>query len=128
MSHDLETRAGLDPLARLHAKRDELVQRSASLYARFGAYGTAEARRKSALALAAMQVRQAVEGKITEKAIDDAAHVHPTYLAYLDEMEEGRATWLVLENQTQNVTDEIARGPALARFAAAELSLTPRGV
>lgn len=123
MSADLETRAGLDPLARLHAERDELVRRAASLYARYGAWGTAEARRKSALALAAMQIRAAAKSKMTERAIEDEARNHPTYLTCLDEMEDGRATWLVIENQIQSVTDQIQRGPAILRFAAAEMGL-----
>lgn len=127
MSRDLEARAGADDLAALHAKRDTLVKAAANLYARFGAFGTAEARRKSALALAAMQVREAATERMTEKAIEDASRNHPTYLAYLDEMEEGRATWLILENQIQSITDAIQRGPALLRYAAAEVSLRQGG-
>lgn len=127
MSRDLETRAGLDDLSALHAKRDTLVKAASNLYARFGPFGTAEARRKSALALAAMQVREAATERMTEKAIEDASRNHPTYLAYLDEMEEGRATWLIMENKIQSITDVIARGPSLARFAAAEVGLRQGG-
>jgi hypothetical protein len=127
MSHDLEARAGLDDLSALHAERNTLVQLGANLYARYGPFGTSEARRKSALALAAMQVRAAATEKMTEKAIEDASRNHPTYLACLDAMEEGRADWLVLENKIQNITDHIQRGPALIRYAVAEMSLTQGG-
>ena len=127
MGKDLEARAGLDDLSALHAKRDALVKTASNLYARFGPFGTAEARRKSALALAAMQVRADATERLTEKAIEDASRTHKTYLACLDEMEDGRATWLVLENKIQNITDVIQRGPALARFAAAEVGLRQGG-
>jgi hypothetical protein len=117
---DFEDRIGIEPIDVLLAKREHLVKLAAGLYAVWGPFGTGEARRKSALALAAMQVRESAESKMTEKAIEDASRNHPTYLSFLDAMEDGRARWLMAENDIQAVGDTIFRGQSLVRAYASE--------
>jgi hypothetical protein len=117
---DLETRIGIAPLDHLLAEREQLVREAASLYALYGPFGTAEHRRKVALALAELQVRAEATEKMTEGKVDAMARTHPTYLAFLDGMEAGRAEWLVTETRIQGITDQIARGNALTRYAATE--------
>lgn len=120
---DIESRVGIESLDSLLHERSELVKKAASLYAMYGPFGTIEHRRKVALALAELQVRSdfaAVGEKVTEGKVDAAARTHPTYLAFLDGMEEGRAEWLITETDIQSITDRINRGNHLTRYAATE--------
>lgn len=117
---DLEDRIGILPLDRLLAQREQVVREAASLYALYGPFGTAEHRRKVALALAELQVRAEATEKMTEGKVDALARTHQTYLAFLDQMEAGRAEWLVTETTIQSITDLITRGNALTRYAATE--------
>ena len=48
------------------------------------------------------------------------ARTHPTYLAFLDGMESGRAEWLVIETQLQAIADKVQRGNGLIRAYASE--------
>jgi hypothetical protein len=120
---DLESRVGIAPLDALLAEREQLVADAASLYALYGPFGTAEHRRKVALALAELQVRAtiAVTGeKATEGKVDAMSRTHPTYLTFLDTLEAGRAEWLMTENAIQSITDRITRGNTLSRYVASE--------
>lgn len=119
----IENRIGIDPIDALIAERDELVRQAAPLYAVYGPHGTAEHRRKVALATAELQVRADLSAsgeKATEGKVDAMARTHPTYLGFLDQMELGRAEWLVTETQIQAITDRIQRGNHLTRYAATE--------
>jgi hypothetical protein len=116
----IESRIGIDPIDELIAERDQLVQEAAPLYALYGPGGTAEHRRKVAQAAAELQVRAEATEKMTEGKIDALGRTHPTYLAYLDSMELGRAEWLVTETKIQAITDRINRGNHLTRYAATE--------
>ncbi len=119
--NDLERRIGLDPIDVLLAKREHLVKLAAGLYAVWGPFGTGEARRKSALALAHLQVRDELgDTKATESRVDAMARTHATYLSFLDAMEDGRARWLMAENDIQAIADTIHRGQALTRAYANE--------
>lgn len=120
---DLESRVGIAPLDHLLAEREQLVADAASLYAVYGPFGTAEHRRKVALALAELEVRAAIAvtgEKATEGKVDAMARTHPIYLGFLDGMAAGRAEWLVTETRIQSITDRISRGNALTRYAATE--------
>lgn len=123
MQADIESRIGVDALDLLLAEREQLVGQAASLYAVYGPYGTAEHRRKVALAASELQVRadlaEAGE-KATEGKVDALARSHPTYLAFLDAMEQGRASWLVTETLIQAIADKIQRGNGLIRAYASE--------
>jgi len=119
----IEDRIGIDPIDALIAERDSLVRRGAPLYAVYGPHGTAEHRRKVALATAELQVRADIAAsgeKATEGKVDAMARVHPTYTTYLDLMELGRAEWLITETKIQAITDKIQRGNHLTRYAATE--------
>ena len=121
--NDFESRIGVDPIDRLLAEREQLVRFAADLYAKWGPFGSGEARRKSALALAHLQVRSdldAKEERATEAKVDAMARTHPTYLSFLDAMEDGRARWLMAENDIQSITDRIHRGQSLVRAYASE--------
>lgn len=123
MRHDIEDRIGIDPLDQLLAEREQLVGQAASLYAVYGPFGTAEHRRKVALAAAELQVRATLTDsgeKATEGKVDAMSRTHPTYLAYLDGLEAGRAEWLVTETKLQAITDRIQRGNVLSRYVASE--------
>jgi hypothetical protein len=118
---DFESRIGVDPIDRLLAEREQLVRFAADLYAKWGPFGSGEARRKSALALAHLQVRNDLGAeKATEAKVDAMARTHPTYLSFLDAMEDGRARWLMAENDIQSITDRIHRGQSLVRAYASE--------
>jgi hypothetical protein len=119
----LESRIGIVPLDELLAERQRLVEQAAAIYARFGPFGTAEHRRKVALATAELQVRAEATEKMTEGKVDALARTHSTYLAFLDSLESGRAEWLVTETQIQAISDSIQRGNALSRYAAQEVRL-----
>lgn len=119
----LEQRVGIEPLDELLAHRAQYVQMASRMHALYGPFGTIEHRRKVALAAAYLQVREdfAASGtKGTEAQIDAHARTHPTYLKFLDEMEKGRAEYLVIENELQSITDRINRGNVLTRYAATE--------
>lgn len=123
MYQAIEARIGIDAIDQLLAQREELVGQSAKLYAVYGPFGSAEHRRKVALALAELQVRAELaerEEKATEGKVDAMARTHPTYLAFLDGLEAGRAEWLVVETQLQGITDRIQRGNVLSRYVASE--------
>ena len=123
MHSDIESRIGVDALDLLLAEREQLVASAAALYAVWGPFGTGEHRRKVALAAAELQVRAdlAVSGeKATEGKVDAMARSHPTYLAFLDGMEAGRAEWLVIETQLQAIADKVQRGNGLIRAYASE--------
>ena len=117
---DIEHRIGIAPIDLLLAQREQLVAEAAPLYAVYGPFGTIEHRRKVALAVAELQVRAEATEKMTEGKVDATARTHPTYLAFLEQMESGRAEWLVTETRIQGITDQIARGNAITRYAATE--------
>jgi hypothetical protein len=117
---EIEKRIGITPIDKLLEYREALVNEAASLYAVYGPFGTAEHRRKVALATAELQVRAEATEKMTEGKVDALARTHPTYLAFLDAMETGRAQWLLAENNLQAVGDQIARENQLVRYATSE--------
>ena len=123
---DIENRVGIVELDELLARRQELTQQAASLYAVYGPFGTCEHRRKVVLATAELQVRSdlaATQEKATEGKVDALARTHSMYLDFLDAMEAGRAEWLVAETKLQAIADHIQRGNALMRYATQEVRL-----
>lgn len=122
----IEDRVGVESIDQLIAERDALVQQAAPLYAICGPFGTAEHRRKVALATAELQIRAelaALGEKATEGKVDAMARTHETYLKFLESMELRRAEWLLIENAIQGITDRIQRGNHLTRYAASEARL-----
>ena len=99
---DLEAKMGIPPLEGLLAERDELVQQVARLRARHGPFGTWDAERKIALEQAAALIRaqSALEQKkVTESALDEAAHTTGSYVDFITTAVSEKADWIVLENR-----------------------------
>jgi len=123
---EMEQRMGLPPIEVLLADRDELVKQVAPLRAKHGAFGTFEALRKIEVAtIAAMKRAEAVaaEKKITEAAVEEAAHADWRYIKFVTEATTEKAEWVVIENRIQSVNDTILRANAVARYLAAEAHL-----
>src|SRR5258706_11605351 len=83
---ELEAKMGIPPLEGLLAERDELVAQVARLRAKHGSFGTWDSERKIALAAAAALVRGQAsleQKRITESAIDEGAHTHPSYVDFI---------------------------------------------
>lgn len=126
---DVESRMGIEPIAKLLARRDQLVSEVSRLRARHGPFGTWDNERKVILATAAavIRARAAADGKkITEAQIEFEAHTAEIYVTFLTESLSEKATWIELENRVQNIADLINRGQAIARYLSAELGLQPR--
>ncbi len=123
---EVEARMGLIPLEELLKERDELISRVARLRARHGTFGSWDSERKVALASAAALVRaQALQEnkKMTESAIDEAAHVHPTYSDFVIASVSEKADWIVLEGQIDGIDFTIRRGDVVGRYLAQEAAL-----
>lgn len=126
---DIERRMGLPALASLLAERDTLVKSVADLRARHGAFGTYNDLRKIQLSTIASMIRaKALEAntKVTEGFIEEQAHAHPDYVAFVTTATEEKARWAVTENQIEAITETVMRGNVLARYLSAEIGLTPR--
>ena len=126
---DVERRLGIMPVEELLAERHALVKRVARLRAAYGAWGTWDAQRKIILASIAQKLRaQAlVNGeRLTEAAIEDAAHADDAYAAFVQRCTEERAQMAVLEDQIEGITARLNRGQVIARYLSMEVSLTPR--
>ena len=123
---ELESRVGITPLEELLAKRAALVGEAAPLRAKYGPGGTWDALRKATVSTIAMKLRAqaTLKGdKVTEAALDQAAHADEAYGALITRATEERAALMILDDQIQAIQDEIQRGNVLGRFAAAELHL-----
>ena len=126
MLSELEERIGIAGLEELLAERRELVEHVANLRARYGAFGSANDLRKIELSRIAQMLRaQAVRDqvKLTEAAIEEAAHADARYVEFVTTATKERAEWSVLEDRIQAIEDRIQRGNMLGRFAASELHL-----
>lgn len=121
---------GITPIDVLLAERALLVKRAARLAAVYGPFGIWDARRKEVLALCALKIRDAeldkpadTRRRLTDKLLDVEAHAHAEYTAFLSRSVEEKASWVVLEDQIQGITERINRGQAVARFLTNELTL-----
>lgn len=111
------------PLEQLQDERRTLVERSATLAARFGPWGVWDAERKVLLSgikalLRAQAVRDKV--KVTEGALDDAAHDHPDYRDFITASTKARAEYITVDRWIQDLTERVNRGQMLGRYAAME--------
>lgn len=123
---EIEARIGLQPLEELLAERDTLVQQVADLRARHGPFGTYQDIRKIQLASIAATLRAkavAEERKLTEAAIDEAAHADGRYVDFVTMATREKAEWAVAENRIQGIGDTIRRANAIAHYLAAEAHL-----
>jgi hypothetical protein len=122
----VEERAGVEPLAALHAERDRLITQAARLRALYSDNRMWEAQRKVQLAVAELKVRDAaVESKtrMTEGKIESLAHTHPEYTAWLARSIEEKATWLILDNKINSLNDRIRNRENEMHWTRAEMGL-----
>lgn len=123
---ELESRIGIACLEELLAERHDLVEQVANLRARYGPFGSANDLRKIELSRIAQIIRaEAVRSgvKLTESAIEEAAHADARYVEHVIVATKERAEWSVLEDRIAAIEDRIQRGNVLGRFAASELAL-----
>lgn len=123
---ELESRIGIDHLDELQARRHELVRDVAGFRAKYGPFGSADNLRKIELSRIAAIIRAAAvrDGvKLTEAAIQEAAHADARYVEHVTRATNERAEHAILEDQIQAIDERIMRGQALARFAASEAML-----
>jgi len=123
---DTERLMGIEPIESLLARREEYVKEAADLRARYGSFGTWDSWRKSQLCTIKVAIRaQMVQAgqKVTEAAIDDAAHAHDDYVSLITEATEGRTELTILEAKIEGIDAVIRRGDAVARYVTAEARL-----
>lgn len=124
---EVETRLGVEPIDRLLAERDGLVEQVATLRARYGGWGTFDHLRKMELARIAGLIRaQSVrdkEGKVTQAEVDDRAHSHPDYRDFITTATTERAQWVKLEAKIENIDATIQRANAVVRYLTSEAKL-----
>ncbi len=124
---DIEDRMGLPSIDKLLAERADLIKRVAPLRARHGNGGTYGDLRKIELSQIAAALRAkavAASTKLTEAAIDEAAHADDRYVKYVTQATTERVDFIEIEDQIQAINDQINRGQAIARYLSAELALT----
>ena len=123
---EIESRMGLPSLESTLAKRQELVEESAMLRAKYGPWGVWDAVRKSRLSAIKMECRaRAVEAsrKVTEAYLDDEAHADDRYVALIEEATLGKARLTELEAKIEETDAIIRRGDMLGRYLTAEMHL-----
>lgn len=86
---------------------------SAGLRARYGAGGTFDADRKTLLCTLRDQFRVNATTKLTEAALDDLAHGHPDYVAFLDNARVERTQLAEYDAQRVALDHRIALAKAL---------------
>lgn len=113
----------IEPLARLHHERRQLVAEFAGLWARHGDGGTFTERRHALRGLLSekyeMQARDKSE-KWTEAGVKRDAEADPQYTALLDEGETQRTRMQIVKNEIENLHDRIRRGNGLMYASGAE--------
>lgn len=118
----LESRAEVDSLEDLHARRRHLLVQLAPLKALHGPFGTWDAKRKQLLE--GLKVRHRMQlaaenTKATEGLIDALAHADPQYERFLDESTAAKAEYLTLDNELTEIAERIeGRNAALYAYSA----------
>ena len=123
MEAALEVTHGVEPLDRLLAALDSCAEEWSEGAALFGPGGTLDNLRKAKLSTIALQIRDErnTKGeKVTDGLVEQLAHAHPDYIAWLDQQTANRANWLALDAYRQGVWARINRGQAMIRVAAME--------
>lgn len=124
---EIESRMGIEPLDALHAERAKIVKQAAELRAKHGPFGTYDALRKLEWSRIATIIRaQAVldQVKMTEAAIEQAAHADSRYIDFITNATLEKAQLSILEDRIQAIGDVILRANAIARYLAAEAHLS----
>lgn len=106
----LEQRAELDSLEDLHVQRRQLLPEYAVLRALHGPSGKWDARRKAMLSAIKVAIRidaATRQEKMTEAAIDDAAHADAQYLSVVDQGIVGHTRYIELDTQVSELQERI---------------------
>lgn len=120
---DVEARAGVEPLDVLLAERDALVRKLSRLRGLYGPVGLFGHHRKIELARIAAMLRAqyTADGtKVSEARIDEEAHSHPDYAAFIAHGTVEAAQWVEAEEMLESVTMRVSRGQALLRYLSSE--------
>lgn len=121
-----EEKLGLVPLSRLLPRRQQLVDRVATLRAKYSAWGTFDALRKIELSRLKGLIRaQATRDKrkVSALQVDEEAHAHADYVEFVTLATSERATWAKLEARIEAIDFTIQRTQVLIRYATSELHL-----
>ncbi len=111
---------GVKPLHELLEEREHLIQKIATLRARYGAFGTWDHERKLTLAKIKASTRAqmtAAGAKISNDQLDDLAHAAPEYIDYVTRATNEKADWIRTEAQIDAIDFTINRGQALLRLS-----------
>jgi hypothetical protein len=122
-TEEVELRAGVEPIDALLHRRRELVEKVATLRAVYGSFGTWDYQRKCELSRIKSLVRlQAMKDsrKVNNDQVDEEAHEHPDYTAFVVRATKERADYFRLEAQLEEIDYRVNRGQALIRFVSSE--------
>ena len=123
---DVEDRLGIEPIHEVMARRERLVEEAAELRALHGSFGLFDARRKTELAAIKMSLRarsQRDKMRVTEGALDDAAHADPRYVEFVTQATIDRARLSVLEHKIHALDESVHRANTITRHLSAEARL-----
>lgn len=126
---DLERRADVDSLDRLHDERRKLYRQYAKIIALYGPFGIFDDRRKQILEALKTRYRAERRGgaavKVTNDEINELAHADPAYGKFLDEALDEKIRYLQVWNRISEINELIqSRAIALSAYKA-ELRLDP---
>ena len=123
---DLSDRHGLPDVDHLLARRAELVKEAAPLRALYGPGGTFPHARKVELSKLAALMRAmgvAQQTKLTEAAIEEAAHSHDDYAGLIARATTDATRLVIVEGEIHEIDTRISWGQSTARMISAELRL-----
>lgn len=121
---DLEARAEIDSLERLHHRRRVLVKKLAKLEALYGPFGLADSYRRQMRGVIATELRGGGQ-KLTKDAAEDAAAADPRYRKLLDAQRDGAARYRLLKVRVTEIEELIRNRDLALQTYNKELGLQP---
>lgn len=118
---DTEAAHGVDALDVLQARLDSTTEEWSKLGALHGPFGKYNDVRKSYLGATAVQLRDewdTTKGKLTESQLEQLAHAHENYTAFVDQAVLDHARYLLLDAERDGIMQRIQRGNNILRVAA----------
>lgn len=123
VSEEVELRAGVEPIDALLHTRRQLVEQVATLRAVYGSFGTWDHSRKCELSRLKSLIRlQSMKDsrKVNNDQVDEEAHEHPDYTAFVTLATRERAEYFKMEARIEDIDYRLNRGQALLRFVSSE--------